>query len=1249
MFDACSPHVDNVFGPWVSGCRKGFDFTLLFEQAIFSIIPSGLLIISGIFRLWKLGRHTPKIKAGLGSWLILWKQIVIICLTATQLALTILWASPTSHPTDVSLGASVLSLVATVLLVWLSFLEHDRSIRPSTVIQLFLLFSIVLDLPQARTQWLRHDNEEIAGLFATGLVLKLCGLLLEMVEKRRFLRHRYSNSAPESLAGIINISLLWWLNPLLIRGYSTILDLPALFNLSTELTSRDLQPRFRQTWAAADKERPHALIKVTAVCLWKPLLSTVVPRLLVICFKICQPLLTEKAVSLLSQPDSQYNTNVGRALIGATALTYIGMALMIARYKHNTYRLICMVRGGLVGLIYDATLQLGATAAEHSAAITLMDTDIERIVYGLELMDSLWAGPIEIAVALYLLSRQIGIFCLTAAVLAIIFIFCPLALSPFSRSAQRSWNQAVQERVAATASVLGHTRAVKIMGVTESLQTRLHDLRVRELQISARFRGILSVVITLNGMLRSVVPAASLILYVLVTNGSTSGSFNPTVAFTSLSLIALITDPVKLISRAITPMAGSVGCFQRVQEYLTSYQVSHDRVSRMSCSNCQSTDEKPFKSPSVAIEEDAVLRLKDADFAYDQVPEHCALRDISIRLQPSSCTMIVGPVGSGKSTLLLALLNELHLTRGCFHTPRSLTIGYCAQNPWLPHLSIREIITGSSDFDDAWYSTIVQTCALTVDIENMADGDEALVGSQGARMSGGQRQRLSLARALYARPQLLLLDDVLSGLDTSTEQIVVDSILGADGDMSLIDMDLPLALMDFLFSLAGCIAEAGLIVSASKWAALILPVLLLVLYIIQKFYLRSSRQLRLLDLEAKTPLYSHFLETLQGLTTIRAFGWQRPKVTKNNEYIDSSQKPYYLLYIIQCWLGLILDMTVAGLATFIMALATQLPSSSAGSLGVSLFWAHLETSLGAVARVKRFEEETPSEHLPDEKMEPPEMWPMKGDIRFSDVAATYKPDLEPVLKGLSLHVQPGQKVAICGRTGSGKSSLVLAILRLIELSQGDIFIDDIPLSIVPRQTIRCHITAMPQDPLIVSGTIRFNIDLSSTHPEQSIISALEKVGMWPIISQRGGLDAEMDTLALSRGQQQLFCLARTLLSNSKIIIFDEVVSNVDRDTARQMMDVIHAEFSGRTVLMITHDMESIRGFDHVVILDQGRGHPVALPETSQMDIKTSANRNTSSGNRFADLTQNPTIEDADSWNSPEWITDHQSRFTGLLT
>ncbi|XHG06242.1 hypothetical protein AWENTII_009447 [Aspergillus wentii] len=1242
MFDACSPHVDNVFGPWVSGCRKGFDFTLLFEQAIFSIIPSGLIIISGIFRLWKLGRHTPKIKAGLGSWLILWKQIVIICLTATQLALTILWASPTSHPTDVSLGASVLSLAATVLLVWLSFLEHDRSIRPSTVIQLFLLFSIVLDLPQARTLWLRHDNEEIAGLFATGLVLKLCGLLLEMVEKRRFLRHRYSNSAPESLAGIINISLLWWLNPLLIRGYSTILDLPALFNLSTELTSRDLQPRFRQTWAAADKERPHALIKVTAVCLWKPLLSTVVPRLLVICFKICQPLLTEKAVSLLSQPDSQYNTNVGRALIGATALTYIGMALMIARYKHNTYRLICMVRGGLVGLIYDATLQLGATAAEQSAAITLMDTDIERIVYGLELMDSLWAGPIEIAVALYLLSRQIGIFCLTAAVLAIIFIFCPLALSPFSRSAQRSWNQAVQERVAATASVLGHIRAVKIMGVTESLQTRLHDLRIRELQISARFRGILSVVITLNGMLRSVVPAASLVLYVLVTNGSTSGSFNPTVAFTSLSLIALITDPVKLISRAITPMAGSVGCFQRVQEYLTSYQVSHDRVSRMSCSNCQSTDEKPFKSPSVAIEEDAVLRLKDADFAYDQVPEHCALRDISIRLQPSSCTMIVGPVGSGKSTLLLALLNELHLTRGCFHTPRSLTIGYCAQNPWLPHLSIREIITGSSDFDDAWYSTIVQTCALTVDIENMADGDETLVGSQGARMSGGQRQRLSLARALYARPQLLLLDDVLSGLDTSTEQIVVDSILGADGvcrrnnmtvvlvtnkvshtrladgvirmhptgciaqqgppsemdlrqdicftksevsehtkkskdapdnstllknpdfekppdsswrasgsitlywyyfralgwcltmaclvidiissfsikfptalvrwwsdsevqhpgvhtnlyvglyimfcvlnflafagmsylvlqiaaprssirlhsallstvmaaplwlftsldsgqllnrfsqDMSLIDMDLPLALMDFLFSLAGCIAEAGLIVSASKWAALILPVLLFVLYIIQKFYLRSSRQLRLLDLEAKTPLYSHFLETLQGLTTIRAFGWQRPKVTKNNEYIDSSQKPYYLLYIIQCWLGLVLDMTVAGLATFIMALATQLPSSSAGSLGVSLvsilsfsqslcylvqFWAHLETSLGAVARVKRFEEETPSEHLPDEKMEPPEMWPMKGDIRFSDVAATYKPDLEPVLKGLSLHVQPGQKVAICGRTG----------------------------------------------------------------------------------------------------------------------------------------------------------------------------------------------------------------------------------------
>lgn len=147
-------------------------------------------------------------------------------------------------------------------------------------------------------------------------------------------------------------------------------------------------------------------------------MATIVPRLFLVGLKLCQPLLTHRAVSLLSEPDSQSKTNIGRALIGATALMYAGIAFSTARYKQNTNRLLSIARCGLVGLIYDATLQLPAFSAGRSAAVTLMSTDVERIVSGLQLIDSLWAGPIEIAISIYLLNQQIGVFCVTSVVLA---------------------------------------------------------------------------------------------------------------------------------------------------------------------------------------------------------------------------------------------------------------------------------------------------------------------------------------------------------------------------------------------------------------------------------------------------------------------------------------------------------------------------------------------------------------------------------------------------------------------------------------------------------------------------------------------------------------------------------------------------------------------------------------------------------------------------------------------------------------
>ena len=188
--------------------------------------------------------------------------------------------------------------------------------------------------------------------------------------------------------------------------------------------------------------------------------------------------------------------------------------------------------------------------------------------------------------------------------------------------------------------------------------------------------------------------------------------------------------------------------------------------------------------------------------------------------------------------------------------------------------------------------------------------------------------------------------------------------------------------------------------------AITIPFLLIGLYLLQHVYLRTSRQLRFLDLEAKSPVYTQFIETLDGVSTIRAYGWEEASREKNIERLDASQKPYYLLYCLQRWLNLVLDLTVAALAIIVIALATSLRSStSPGLLGISLnnvlnfnqslsalviFWTQLETSLGAIARVKSFEEQTEVEAKPEEDTEPPKNWPGDGRVEFRHVSASYE-------------------------------------------------------------------------------------------------------------------------------------------------------------------------------------------------------------------------------------------------------------------
>lgn len=375
----------------------------------------------------------------------------------------------------------------------------------------------------------------------------------------------------------------------------------------------------------------------------------------------------------------------------------------------------------------------------------------------------------------------------------------------------------------------------------------------------------------------------------------------------------------------------------------------------------------------------------------------------------------------------------------------------------------------------------------------------------------------------------------------------------------MIDEELPEAFELTLNGVLFFVVEGFLIfVGSSYVAAAVIPFCVLAVYYVAQYYVRTSRQIRLLEIEAKGPLFSQFLEALSGLPSIRAYGWKEHYRLQNQIALDASQRPFYMLYNIQRWLTLVLDFIVAGIAVSVIAIAMSMRgNSSLNMLGIALFnivnfsgtlemlvrrWTGLETSIGAVSRIRSYVKNAKTEDLDSEIEIMPSLWPMRGDVEIVNVSASYDTSSELVLRDVNLKIRAGEKVALCGRTGSGKSSLVSTILRLLDLNTGTILIDGVDISKASRSHVRSCLNTIPQEAFFLHGTVRLNANPQGDSDDNVIIEALQEVKLWSHLESKGGLDADMSEDLLSHGQQQLFCLARALCKPSKIVIMDEATS-----------------------------------------------------------------------------------------------------------
>ncbi|KAI0147916.1 ABC transporter [Hypoxylon sp. NC0597] len=1403
--------------------------------AVFSILLSILFLCAALSRIWSLRTAPPVVILGFQGHI---KKALSILFATSSLGRLISLEDWTLNGSNLLIASRALELVAAVALCVLSWLEHRRSIRPSDPIILYLIACLVrdgLELPstiQWQRDWLMQDP------MAAQMVLEVALLAVEDLQKVPIKESSHENVSLEEKSSILGRTFFSWIHPILFEGYRNILlghDLPSI---DTKLRAKPIRAAALSAWdRRARPENKMTLPKVLLRCLMKPFLLAIPPRLFLTLFRYSQPLIIRQAIVYVTSDKLSGQLWTGPSLVIAAVVVYVGLAISTTVYQHHLNKLRVMIRAALITLIHDKTMNSYAETVNEGKVLTLISTDVDSLDTTGEWFHETWGQVLEVIIGIAMLAWVVGwVF---PVPLFIIFLCSRMSqyVAKNLRSRQGHWNEATQSRISMTSAAISAIKSIKMLGLQRAISARIQELRENELRKASKVRWMMvayNASANANGMFA---PVITLVLYAILARFRGSRLDTET-AFTTIAILNMVTHPANMVMTIVPRAIASFSSFERIQSFLLEpsrqdYRIELVDPRTSSGSQALGVDPAAPSYPAVKVEG---LFVGDPRFA---------LENVDLTVKQGSIVICSGATAAGKTTLARSILSEVPFigTVGV----SSKRIGYCSQLPWLPNGSIRQVITSLGDdvvvADLGWYETVLDACCLTKDIDELPNGDESLVGSRGSNLSGGQRQRLALARAIFARTDILILDDPFSSLDGGTENQIVENLIGPEGllrelgttlllisnstqyfrladevivleggrikergrwdeltsqhpqilkiiptedgvhadkiastdklnqlaqqqkwlddsanslkrqtgdsalysyyiqaagtwnfilmvictascsffmifpqywlklwtdsslsndwvfiggyialhliawvstngimwstviriaphsglilhskllrtvtcaplqyfsgsdsgsilnrfsqDFQLVDRKLAPAISTMSTQVFKLLVQVVLLFISQKLLTLTLPVCLMIVYVVQRIYLRTSRQLRLLELESRSEVFIDFLETVDGLSTIRAFGARPNAENAHLDRVDDSQKPFYLLLCLQCWLRIVLDLLVAGIAVGIIALAVVLRhTTSGGEVGVALnivlvanttllrlieSWTNLEISLGAIARIKSLEDEVPSEDQPSETSVPPETWPPLGAVEFRNLTASYNTERN-VLEDVSLKIEPGQKVVIYGRTGSGKSSLLLALLRLLDTQSGSIMVDGVNINLVPRSVVRerCFVT-VPQEPLLFNReTLRFNVDPTETLSKDTIIDVLSKVHLWQHLnSALGGdgvrdaptgthpiLDQNLASLPpLSVGQGQLLALARALLqvyaintSGAKpIILLDEATSSLDVSTEELILDIVHEELTcrGHTVIMVAHRVAAAisrmrEGIDTIVWMKDGR-------------------------------------------------------------
>ncbi|RHY38103.1 hypothetical protein DYB38_010877, partial [Aphanomyces astaci] len=1210
--------------------------------------------------------------------------------------------------------------------------------------------------------------------------------------------------------------------PLLDLGNKRPLEFDDLYQLNVDDRATQISLTFKKNWEHELTKPKPRLWWALARSFGGQFVAAGFLKLLHDSLQFVGPMVIKYIIEFLSDPTAELSTGLQYAL--AIFVSGVVQSFSLRQYFFLCFETGLRFRSAIVTAVYQKSLVLAASARakKSTGEITnLMSVDAQRLQDITNYLHAIWYALFQIIISSYLLYLQLGVAFLAGVIVMLLIIPTTAAISQYMRTLQRALMAVKDERVKVVYEVLSGIKVIKLQAWENSFTNRVMEFRSNELDrlrtyIYARAGSSM----VFNGV-PSLVTVTSFFAYIYMGNSLDVGT-----ALTSLALFNILRFPLFMLPNVINSLVEAHVSFSRLEEFFTMEE----------------------REPVTAgpLKETAIL-LQHADFEWDAAQDTDAvenaevgpiLHNVNLKLTDGSLVAVVGAVGSGKSTLLSGILGDAR----CAKVHRFGSVAYVSQQPFIQNATLRDNITFGLAFDHARYQTAIRVSSLLEDLKILPGGDLTEIGEKGVNLSGGQRTRVAIARAVYQDADIYLLDDPLAAVDahvgsdifkqciktalngklvvlvtnglnflkdcdsvvvleqgriveqgayqslvdkvdgvlakmmesvqeapdkeeedtdvprdndqeedereddarqrtesnrsdvdtdkvanaalisdedrstgdvpwgmykvwidacggvgvglavgllylvtscvnlsaslwlsiwgernsaTSSQYYYLYMYIGLNGvgigllfvqtlalflaglrgsstmfnqlltqvlrapmsffdttplgrivnrmgkDVYAIDETIPANWGMLLGATFSFITTIGMVVYATPWFTVLLPPLAGFYYVSQRYYIRTSRELKRLDSISRSPVVALMTETLEGIPTIRAFSAEPQFTTRNHHLLDQNQRAYFLSVSTNSWLSLRLELAGAVVTASAALFAvlnhdtTQAGVAFAGLAGVALSctlnvtqnlnWtvqliSTIQTQMVSVERIHAYTTMQVEADLDSDPIKTLELehakWPSKGKLTFKNVNLRYRAGLPRVLRQLTFTINAHEKIGIVGRTGAGKSSLVVALMRLVELDGGVITLDDVDISTIGLHDLRDKVSIIPQDPVLFSGTIRSNLDPFDRCGDDAIWTAIKRANLHQAVT---ALDDKVDERGqnFSVGERQLICIARALLKKSQVILMDEATASIDANTDRLIQESIRDSFKDCTCLTIAHRINTILDSDRILVMDKG--------------------------------------------------------------